>query len=261
VGRDSRGRKAPRGRCGRGCFGWWLGPESNRRPFQPIRGTGCARCPDAPMPRPALTAVLRRLRLRQQRGSVHTRLAVLPRRRAGYRAPRGSALQRNRHEILGFVAGDNAQHQGDAQARVTHVRAEVERVLVEAEQRVRSADRNVGFWTVIDIALGFPAAVLAGISGAAGLASSDARVPAAVLALVSAGFSAGAGFLRSDIRRAANRRSRLAWAEVEARARLLLAQETQLDREAIQEALRNLFASRTRALATHIEDVPGGVPS
>lgn len=159
------------------------------------------------------------------------------------------------------MAGDNTQHQGDSQGHVTPVRAEVERVLVEAERRERSAHRRVRLWGVMDIALGFPAAVLAGISGATGLASPDARVPAALLALVSAGLSAGAGFLRSDARRAENRRSRLAWAEVEAGARLLLAQETQLDREAIREALRNLLGSRTRAIATHTEDAQGGPPS
>ena len=136
---------------------------------------------------------------------------------------------------------------------MTRVQAEVGRLLDEAERRGRSAHQRVRFWSVIDIALGFPAAVLAGISGAAGLASPDARIPAALLALVSAGFSAGAGFLRSDTRRAANRHSRVAWAEVEAGARLLLVQEARLDPEAVQEALRALFDARARALATHSE--------
>lgn len=138
---------------------------------------------------------------------------------------------------------------------MTRVQAEIERLLDEAERRGRGANQRVQFWSVIDIALGFPAAVLAGISGAAGLASADARIPAALLALVSAGFSAGAGFLRSDVRRAANRRSRGAWAEVEAGARLLLVQEPQLDPEAVQVALRTLFDTRARALATH-SDAP-----
>ncbi|MFH8663237.1 hypothetical protein [Streptomyces afghaniensis] len=151
------------------------------------------------------------------------------------------------------MAGDDTQHQGDSQGHVTPVRTEVERLLTEAERRGRAAHQRVRFWGVIDIVLGFPAAVLAGLSGAAGLASPDARVPAAVLALISAGLSAGAGFLRSDVRRAENRRSRLAWAEVEAGARLLLTQEDHVDREAIQEALRLLFDSRTKAIATHTE--------
>ncbi|MEU9376476.1 hypothetical protein AB0D94_22250 [Streptomyces sp. NPDC048255] len=148
---------------------------------------------------------------------------------------------------------DNTQHQGESQGQVTPVRAEVERVLAEAARRERSAHQRVRFWGVMNIALGFPAAVLAGISGAAGLSSPEARVPAALLALVASGFSAGAGFLRSDVRRTENRRTRVAWAEVEAGARLLLTQESHLDREAAQEAVRNLLDSRTRAIATSLE--------
>lgn len=111
-------------------------------------------------------------------------------------------------------------------------------------------------WGVTDIALGFPAAVLAGLAGAAGLASPGLRIPAALLALLSAGLTAGAGFLRCDVRRAENRRSRLAWSEVEARARLLLTQDTQRDREATHQALRDLFDCRTRAIATHAGNDP-----
>ncbi|WP_327371484.1 hypothetical protein [Streptomyces sp. NBC_01217] len=132
----------------------------------------------------------------------------------------------------------------------TRLRAETERLLEEARREVRNSDRRVGFWTVVDIGLGFPAAVLAGVSGAAGLASADARIPAALLALVSAGLAAGAGFLRSDVRCAANRRSRRAWGEVEAGARLLLTQEPELDHGGAQEALRVLFQARQAALAS-----------
>ncbi|MFD8953957.1 hypothetical protein ACFV0B_34465 [Streptomyces xanthophaeus] len=152
------------------------------------------------------------------------------------------------------MPGDQEQYQAGPRPQMTPVRAEVERVLLEAEHREDSAHQRVRIWGIMDIALGFPAAVLAGISGAAGLASPGFRVPAAVLALVSAGFSAGSGFMRSDERRAESRRSRLAWAEVEAKARLLLAEEAQLDREAIRDSLRNLLDSRTKAIATHTED-------
>lgn len=134
---------------------------------------------------------------------------------------------------------------------MTPVRAEAERLLIEAERLERAAHKRVVFWGVTDIALGFPAAVLAGLAGAAGLASPELRVPAALLALLSAGLSAGAGFLRCHVRRAENRRSRLAWSEVEAGARLLLAQDTQQDREATHEALRDLFDRRIRVIATH----------
>ncbi len=142
------------------------------------------------------------------------------------------------------------QQNGVPPSAPTRLRAEAERLLEEARRELRNADRRVGFWTVVDIGLGFPAAVLAGVSGAAGLASAEARVPAALLALVSAGLSAGSGFLRSDVRCAANRRSRRAWGDVEAKARLLLAQEPELDRGGAQEALRALFQARQAALAS-----------
>ncbi|MFD4501636.1 hypothetical protein [Streptomyces sp. NPDC058457] len=145
---------------------------------------------------------------------------------------------------------DMPQQNGVPPGAPTRLRAEAERLLEEARRELRSADRRVGFWTVVDIGLGFPAAVLAGVSGAAGLASAQARVPAALLALVSAGLAAGAGFLRSDVRCTANRRSRRAWGDVEAKARLLLAQEPELDRGGAQEALRALFQARQAALAS-----------
>ncbi|MFI8930196.1 hypothetical protein ACIG3E_21235 [Streptomyces sp. NPDC053474] len=85
----------------------------------------------------------------------------------------------------------------------------------EATLRVRRADRRALWWAVVDVVLGFPAALLAGVSGAAGLATADARVPAAFLALLSAGLAAGAGFLRSDTRCVANKRARRAWAAVQ----------------------------------------------
>ncbi|MER7482647.1 hypothetical protein ABTX60_34265 [Streptomyces sp. NPDC126510] len=55
------------------------------------------------------------------------------------------------------MAGNDTQ--GDSQGHVTPVRAEVERLLTEAERRERAAHQRVRFWGAIDIALGFPAAV------------------------------------------------------------------------------------------------------
>lgn len=105
------------------------------------------------------------------------------------------------------------------------LRAEVERLCEEATRQKDLAHRRADFWARADIALGFPAALLAGVSGAAGLASADARVPAALVALTAAGCAAGAGFLRGDSRRVANKRARQAWASVEATARMKLAQD------------------------------------
>ncbi|MFG2826874.1 hypothetical protein [Streptomyces sp. NPDC048434] len=135
-------------------------------------------------------------------------------------------------------------------------RAEVERLRDEATRQKDLAHRRAEFWAKVDIALGFPAALLAGISGAAGLASADARVPAALVALLAAGFAAGAGFLRSDSRRLGNKRARQAWAFVEARARMKLAKD-RVDPEDLGEVLE----SRQAALAAYEGEDPQPAPT
>ncbi|GAA2129057.1 hypothetical protein [Streptomyces synnematoformans] len=139
------------------------------------------------------------------------------------------------------------------------LRTEVERLRDEATRQKKLAHRRAEFWAKADIALGFPAALLAAVSGTAALASADARVPAALGTLVSAGFAAGAAFLRSERRRVANKWSRQAWAAVEAKAAVLLA------REGIGPAdLAELFEVRQAALAAYEGDenprAPGPPP-
>ncbi|MFE1172842.1 hypothetical protein [Streptomyces sp. NPDC058773] len=135
------------------------------------------------------------------------------------------------------------------------LRAEVERLCDEALRQKELAHRRADFWAKADIALGFPAALLAAVSGAAGLASVDARIPAALAALTAAGCAAGAGFLRGDSRRVANKRARQAWASVEAKARMKLAKD-RLDPHDLGEVLD----SRQVALAAYEgeESPPGG---
>lgn len=139
--------------------------------------------------------------------------------------------------------------------QLNDLRGEIVRVREEAVRQVNRADRRAHAWAVVDIAFGLPAALLAAVSGAAGLATADARVPAAVLALVSAGLSAGAGFLRSDHRRVANKRSRRAWAAVEAEAFLVLVRAEDMDRDTLDRALRSLFDKRQAAMAAYEEDI------
>jgi len=136
------------------------------------------------------------------------------------------------------------------------LRAEIERLRDEATRQKTLAHRRAEFWTKTDIALGFPAALLAGTAGAAGLASADVRVPAALAALASAGFAAGAGFLRSDSRRRANKRARHAWTLVEARATVALAREY-----VTHEDLADLLECRQAALAAYDGEESGsGAP-
>lgn len=137
------------------------------------------------------------------------------------------------------------------------VRAEIERLRDEAARQKRLADRRAELWNKANIALGFPAALLAGTAGAAGLATADARIPAALIALTSAGFAAGAGFLHSGTRCKANKRARHAWSAVEGRALVKQAQE-----HPTPEDLAELLDLRQFALAAYDgeDPQPGSAP-
>jgi hypothetical protein len=142
------------------------------------------------------------------------------------------------------AGGDPTEPHGNASAQLRHMTAEVEKVLEEARIGARRAKRRGKLWNATYLLLGLPAAVLAGVSGAAGLASPNARVAAAVLALLSAGFTAGSGFLRAEGRQQANLLRRYAWQEVEVRARLVLAREAYQGEEELYAALCGLLELR-----------------
>ncbi|MFD6275446.1 hypothetical protein ACFWFI_07715 [Streptomyces sp. NPDC060209] len=144
---------------------------------------------------------------------------------------------------MGTVPGDRSEPTA-ADAHIRHLRAEVEKIVGEASIGARRAQRRSKLWNATYLFLGFPAAVLAGISGAAGLASAGARVPAAVLALLAAGFSAGATFLRADVRQTANLRRRYAWQQLETQARLVLAHEAYVGVRELHAALIRLVELR-----------------
>jgi hypothetical protein len=72
--------------------------------------------------------------------------------------------------------------------------------------------------------LGLPAAILAAISGAAGLAGSAGRVPAAIIALVAAGLTAAATFLNSDENSKTDKELSAAWQELSDDSRIMLVQ-------------------------------------
>ncbi|WP_432073675.1 hypothetical protein [Streptomyces wuyuanensis] len=138
----------------------------------------------------------------------------------------------------------------------SRLRAEIEGLREEATRQRDLAHRRAEFWARADIALGFPAALLAGVAGATGLATADARIPAALLALASAGFAAGAGFLRSATRCRANKRARRAWAAVEGRAAVKLAQSRTTPAD-----LAELLEHRLAALSAYDgEDPQPGQP-
>ncbi|MEU0695826.1 hypothetical protein ABZ349_17795 [Streptomyces niveus] len=136
------------------------------------------------------------------------------------------------------------QEPAGATTQMRHLTGEVEKIAVEAGIGARRAQRRGKFWNATHLMLGFPAAVLAAVSGATGLTSPDARVPAAVLALLAAGFSSGAAFLRAEARQLANLRRRYAWQDLEVRARLVLAREAYMAEEDLYQALSRLLEQR-----------------
>ncbi|MFD7206187.1 hypothetical protein [Streptomyces sp. NPDC059893] len=145
---------------------------------------------------------------------------------------------------VGGVDEDGPQPHGGDSAQLRHLRGEVEAIITEAKRGARRAHRRSKLWNATFLALGFPAAVLAGLSGATGLASPDSRIPAALLALSSAGVSAGAAFLRSSERELTNLRRRYAWQELEVQARLVLAREAYMSEEHLYSALSQLLQKR-----------------
>jgi hypothetical protein len=112
-------------------------------------------------------------------------------------------------------------------------------------------------WNSTHIALGLPVAVLAALSGATGLASADARVSAAWLALVSAGLAAANGFLRSDARSLDSKRRSAAWRVLEADARRIAAQEGYQRPEDMSQAWASLLDQRKLILAGDYEAALG----
>jgi hypothetical protein len=66
---------------------------------------------------------------------------------------------------------------------------EAQRLEESVAQSGQNQFEQAKFWRGINLVLGVPAAVLAAISGGTGLAGVAGRIPAAILALIAAGFS------------------------------------------------------------------------
>jgi hypothetical protein len=69
------------------------------------------------------------------------------------------------------------------------IRAEVLRLEESAEQSAQNQFEQAKMWRGINLLFGLPASILAGVAGGTGLASVAGRVPAAIMALIAAGFS------------------------------------------------------------------------
>ncbi|TXK40770.1 hypothetical protein [Nonomuraea sp. C10] len=142
-------------------------------------------------------------------------------------------------------------------AQIAHLRQEIARLAEEAYTRAEKARKRAKKWNIIYIVLGLPAAVLAGISGATGLASADARIPAAFLALIAAGLVAAAGFLQGETRVITNRRCRSAWQVLEGQARVFAARHGYGSRADLRASLERLYEMRKAIIAGDYDTIIG----
>lgn len=142
------------------------------------------------------------------------------------------------------VSEDNSVRGHDSSPQMQHLIREVERITEECVVAARRARRRGKFWNVTHLLFGLPAAVLAAIAGAAGLASAGGRIPAAILALCAASMSAALGFVRPEARQVSNLQRRYAWQDLERRARLVLAREAYMGPDDLYKALSRLLDLR-----------------
>ena len=138
-------------------------------------------------------------------------------------------------------------------AEVKHLRNEIAEVAVEADEQARHARKLALFWNAAYLSLGLPTAILAAVSGATGLASEQARIPAALLALISAALTATSTFLRCDVRAIGNNMHKSAWRVLEADAHLAAAQYAYTKPELMKSALEELLRKRRAIFAGELE--------
>lgn len=139
--------------------------------------------------------------------------APLERRRFRWLSSPRRSLRRNRDRAIG-------QAPKDAMG--------VLRSLIEdSDLRASDAQRASKRWGRAYYLLGLPAAVLATIAGAAGLASTAGRIPVAIVTLAAAGLATAATFLNSSENKQHNSKLSAAWQELADDVRLALIQAGQ----------------------------------
>jgi len=93
-------------------------------------------------------------------------------------------------------------------------------LIAECDLNAFDTRRASRWWGRAYYMLGLPAAVLAVVAGATGLASTAGRIPAAIIALVAAGLVAAVTFLNSQDNQRRNSAMSAAWSELADDARL-----------------------------------------
>lgn len=97
-------------------------------------------------------------------------------------------------------------------------------LVAESDLHAFDFRRGSQLWARAYYVLGLPAAILATTAGAAGLASTAGRIPAAITALVSAALTAAATFLNSEQNRKKNDELSAAWQALADQARIFMLQ-------------------------------------
>lgn len=97
-------------------------------------------------------------------------------------------------------------------------------LIADCDLRAYDAQRASKWWGRAYYLLGLPGAVLATIAGAAALASAAGRIPAAIIALISAGFTTAATFLNSSENKQDNGKLSAAWQQLADDVRLVVIQ-------------------------------------
>lgn len=136
--------------------------------------------------------------------------APLERRRLRWLSSPRRSLKRNRDRAIG-------QAPNDAMGVLLSL-------IADSDLRAYGTQRASKRWGRAYYMLGLPAAVLATIAGAAGLASTAGRIPVAIVALAAAGLATAATFLNSNENKQHNSKLSAAWQELADDVRLVVIQ-------------------------------------
>lgn len=122
----------------------------------------------------------------------------------------------------GVIHGDiNHDHLASDRHLADELRTEIRDLADSARKAVDDYLKSARWWGRVHLTLGLPAAIIATVSGATGLASTTSRVPAGILALCAAAMSAAASFLGSEAKVITAEQRAAALATVATDARLL----------------------------------------
>ena len=136
--------------------------------------------------------------------------APLERRRIRWLSSPRRSLKRNRDRAIG-QAPNNAM-------------GVLLSLIADSDLRAYDTQRASKRWGRAYYMLGLPAAVLATIAGAAGLASTAGRIPVAIITLTAAGLATAATFLNSNENKQHNTKLSAAWQELADDVRLVVIQ-------------------------------------